>query len=103
MSETHRIELGDHQGETYLLTLRLDPSGENPDDWAATLHYRDAEKNESIEVAAVDNAHGDAHIHRYYRRGDHKEPVDWGPWEAMSRLIENWRTYAEQYAASHTD
>ena len=97
MANQQTYELGDYHGRSYLITRRMDPTDRDPDDWAVTVHYRDRTTGEAVEVAKVDNAHGQTHIHRFYRREDPREPVDWGPWEAMSRLMEKWKTFAEEH------
>lgn len=68
-----------------------------PDDSVVTVYYRDEERDENVEIARVDTAHGFTHFDRLYRRDKPKDRVEWDFWEAMDHLDRNWRTYAEAF------
>jgi len=97
MAEEFEYDLGSYQGRTYLLRIRGEPDCEQPDDFAVVLRYNSSANEDSTAIARVDTAHGHTHFDKLYRRGEPKEAVDWGLWEAVEELIENWRGYAESY------
>lgn len=97
MTESITNELGSHRGRDYFLHIRATPGFNDPADFAVVIYYKDASSEETIEVAKVDQAHGYTHFDRLYRRGEPKDRVDWGIWEAAEQLRENWRTYAENF------
>lgn len=90
-------ELGGYRNRRYFLRVRVEPDFDAPEDFAVVVFYRVPERDETVEIARVDTAHGYTHFDRLYRRDEPKERVDWGLWEAVRRLRENWRTYAESF------
>jgi len=101
MTDEFSQELGTHRGRRYFLRGRADPTDKQPDDFSVTVYYKDASRNEHIEVARVDTAHGYTHFDKLYRRDQPKDAVDWTYWEAVTELMENWRTYAQNYDSAH--
>lgn len=97
MTDKDTIELGRYQGRRYQLTYRVIPDAQNPAEFAIMVYYRDASKVKNVEIARVDTAHGSTHIHRLYRRDKKNEKVNWSFWEAVSKLTDRWRQYAESY------
>jgi hypothetical protein len=94
----HLVEiLGTYRGHEYLLRVRVEPSFDAPEEFAGVVYHRDPDAGENVEIARIDTAHGFTHFDRLYRRDQPKERVDWGLWEAVRRLRENWRTYAESF------
>lgn len=67
-----------------------DGSRKNPSEFAAVVYYRDAASERNVEVAKVDTAHGYTHLHQYYRRDEPIVELDWGFWETVSKISENW-------------
>ena len=101
MTDTLTYDLGEYRGRQYLLRGRADPADEQPDDFSVTVYYKDASQDEHVEIARVDTAHEYTHFDQLYRRDEPKEDVDWGYWEAVKKLMENWRTYAKNYDSAH--
>lgn len=97
MTRDLREELGQYRGRIYHLHARCDPGFNNPEEFAVTIYYKNPEREETIEVARVDTAHGDTHIDKLWRPSEPSESVDWGVWEAMSQLKQNWRRYADRH------
>lgn len=81
----------------YFLTVRVKPSFDRPQEFAVVVHYDDPKTESNPETARVDTAHGYTHFDKLYRRGQSKEPLDVGLWEAVGRLKNNWRRCAESY------
>lgn len=96
-----RYELGTYEGRRYFLGGRAEPTAQRPEQFSVSVYYRDPETKSNVEIARVDTAHGYTHFDQLYRRDENKEPVDWSYWEAIERLLENWRVYAENYERSH--
>jgi hypothetical protein len=102
MADTSKIELTPpYRGRLYFLHGWAEPSEQQPDEFSVNIHYKDAEAEETIQVARVDTSHGYTHFDQLYRRDQPKKEVDWGYWEAFEKLSENWRTYAENYEKAH--
>ncbi len=90
-----------YQGRRYFIRGEPKSPGQDPDDFAVMIYYKDASTEEEVQIARVDTAHGYTHFDKLYRRDQPKEAVDWGYWEAISELMENWRVYAESYENAH--
>lgn len=101
MTDELTYELGTFSGHRYILRGHAEPTDEQPDEFSVTVYYRNASTEENVEVARIDTAHGYVHFDRLYRRDQPKEKVDWGYWEAVTELMENWRTYARNYDNAH--
>jgi hypothetical protein len=97
MTETVTYDLGRYRSRTYILHGEDSSPHAPSDDFVVTVYYRDEERDENVEIARVDTAHGFTHFDRLYRRGEPKERVEWDFWEAMDHLDRNWRTYAESF------
>lgn len=90
-------ELGIYRGRRYFLHVRAEPDFDAPEDFAVVVCYRETEGEEAVEIARVDTAHGYTRFDGLYRRDEPKERIDRGLWQAVRRLRENWRTYAESF------
>jgi len=90
-------ELDTYRGRLYFLRANAEPGQEDPEEFAVIVYYNSTD--ERIEIAKVDNAHGYTHFHKYYRRGEPEEEVDWGFWDAVRELSENdnWKRWAEEH------
>lgn len=97
MTEPISYDLGQYQSRTYILRGEDSSPHAPPDDFVVTVYYRDEERDENVEIARVDTAHGFTHFDRLYRRDTPKERVEWDFWDAMDHLDRNWRTYAETF------
>jgi hypothetical protein len=62
-----------------------------------TLYYNDANSEENVQIAKIDNSHGYVHFGRLYRRDEPKDEMDLTFWEAVEHIEGNWRTYARNY------
>jgi hypothetical protein len=97
MTHEQEYDLGTYKQHRYFLRLRADPNFENIDDFAVTIYYKDAQKEERIQIARVDTSHGYTHFDRLYRRDEPKDTVDWGLWETVEQFNSEWRTWAESH------
>lgn len=97
MSDEYMDLLGYFENRAYFLTVRATPSLNQPREFAVVLHYRDPEVDSEVEIARIDTAHGNVHFDKLYRRDQPKESLDVGLWDAIARLRNNWRQYAESY------
>lgn len=87
--------LGTHRGFDFRIRGRVDDPADTTRDFAVVVFTR--HRGDTIQVVRVDDSHGFTHIDRLYRRDAPKERVDWGFWEAVSRLSTDWRRYAERH------
>lgn len=102
--EIFSTQLGTYRERIYYVRGESkDGSRKNPDEFAVIVYCRDAASGRNVEVTKVDTAHGYTHLHRFYRRGEPTVEVDWGFWEAVSEMAENWQTYAERFERSQSD
>lgn len=101
MTDELTYELGTYRGRRYILRGRAEPTDKQPEEFAVTVYYRNASNEESIEVARINTAHGSVHFDRLYHREQPKDDIDLGYWEAVTELMENWRTYAKNYENAH--
>ena len=97
MTDEYTEPLGHYQGYPYFLTVRAKPSFDQPREFAVVVQYDDPETESNPEVARIDTAHGYTHFDKLYRRDQPKEPLDVDLWDAIGRLENNWRRYAESY------
>lgn len=95
--------LGRRNGRPYFLVLRATPGFEDPRSFAVVVYYNDSVSEEQTEIARIDTAHGFTHFEKLYRRDRPKEPVEFGPWEAVMHLGANWRRYADRYDDAHAE
>ena len=100
MTYEDRQRLGPYRDEVYYLYLRAEPGLNDPEEFAAVV-FRDTADGENVQIARIDTEHGYTHFDKLYRRDQPKEKVEWGYWEAVEKLMENWRTYAENYEQAH--
>ena len=101
MSEKATSSLGDYYDRTYYLTIRVTPSFNDVEEFAVSVHYRNPDAEETVQVARIDTEHGYTHFDKLYRRDQPKEPIDVDVWEAAECLEANWRQYAQSYEQSH--
>lgn len=99
--QTHETEIGEYRTRSYFLRLRAAPNYNTPVDFAVTVYYRDADREERIEIARIDTSHGYTHFDKLYHREQPKEEVDMGLWQAAEKLESEWRRYAKQYHRNH--
>lgn len=97
MSETFQYELKPNRDRPYFIKVRATPSVHNPQEFAVTVFYKDADSGQNTEIARIDTSHGYAHFDKLFRRDQPKEEVDLDLWEAVQQLRNNWQTYAEMY------
>lgn len=97
MTESRSYTLGEYGGRDYILALRADPGFNELEEFAVTVYFRDELSDANIQIARIDTADGFTHFDRLYRRDEQKDPVDLGLWEAVEKLSENWRTYAQSF------
>lgn len=97
MTDHFTDELGGYRDRRYFPRVRAEPSFDAPEEFAVVVFFRETDRRATVEIARVDTAHGYTHFDRLYRRDEPKERVDWDLWEAVGRLRENWRTYAESF------
>jgi hypothetical protein len=98
----------ERRGTMYNIGVRLDPSINNVESFAAILFFqlRDGTR---VEVAKVDNSQhegeDDIHIDRYYREvgANIKQfDPDIEGWEdGVDHLIDNWKEFADRYYENH--
>lgn len=100
MTDEYMDFLGYFEGRPYFLTVRATPSLNRPREFAAIPHYQDPDTDSEVEVARIDTAHGHVHFDKLYRRDQPKEPLNADLWDAIGRLENNWRRYAERYSSS---
>ena len=81
--------------------LHLEPEAEDPNEFAVVSYYRDSSERRNVEIIRIDTAHGFTHIDRLYLENQGKEEVEWGLWEAVEDVTENWRRYARLYEDNH--
>lgn len=102
--EIFSTQLGTYRERTYYVRGESkDESRKNPGEFAVVVYFRDATSGRNVEVAKVDTAHGYTHLHQFYRRDEPTVEVDWGFWEAVSKMVDNWQTYAERFERSRDD
>lgn len=97
MANEYTERLGCHDGDQYFLTVRARPSFDRPVEFGVVVHYHDNTVDSNVEIARVDTAHGRVHFDKLYRRDQPKERLDVGLWEAVTKLRNDWRRYAEIY------
>ncbi|WP_132058157.1 DUF7718 family protein [Halorussus amylolyticus] len=66
-------------------------------EFGVIVHCADPGTGPNVEIARIDTAHGHVHIDTLYRRDEPKEPLDVSLWEAVARLKNDWRRYAESH------
>ena len=102
MDRFYTTLLGTYQDRDYYLTVSGEPSINDIQEFAVTIHYDDPQTRETVEIARIDTSHGYVHFDRLYRANQPKDPVDMEtPWEAEEHLREHWRQYAASYARNH--
>lgn len=103
MERFYSYQLGTHDGRVYHLTVSGEPSINDVEQFAVTVHYNDPVTEQSVEIARIDTSHGFVHFDRLYRADQPKETLDIEtPWEAEGLLRDRWRQYAETFARNHT-
>lgn len=95
------IDLGFYRGRQYQLRYRGDPSPTVPDDFAVVVYFIDPETSDHIEVVRIDNSDGFTHMDCLYRRDTPKRELDLGMWEAVEKLSDEWKSYAEEHLKVH--
>lgn len=90
-----------YRGRHYFIHGEPKTPGADPEEFAVTVYYKDSSTEETVEIARVDTAHGFTHFDQLYRKGQPKKEVEWGYWKAVEKLLENWRTYAQNYDDAH--
>lgn len=98
-----RFEPGTYRQRQYFLHGSANPTAETPEAFSVVVYYTDSRTDANVEIARVDTSHGHTHFDRLYRRDEPRDAVDWTYWEAVERLLANWRTYAESYGQAHGD
>jgi hypothetical protein len=70
---------------------------DNVTDFAISIYYK--EDGDSIEIVRIDDSHGYTHIDKIYtEKDDIKENMsELTFWEAMDRLMNNWKKYAKYH------
>jgi len=102
MSETYTRLVGHFQGRPYFITVSVSPSFNDIEEFAVSLHYNNPRREDDVQVARIDTAHGGVHFDRLYRRDQPKdETVEFSVWEAEARIEAQWRRYADHYAENH--
>lgn len=102
MDRFYSYQLGRYDGRPYHLSVCGEPSLNDVDAFAVTVHYDDPRTEETVEIARIDTNHDTVHFDRLYRECQPKDPLAIRtPWEAEERLREHWRQYAESYASNH--
>lgn len=77
--EIFSTQLGTYRERAYFVRGESkDGSRKNPSEFAIVVYYRDASREQNVEVAKVDTAHGYTHLHRFYRRDEPTVKSDWG-------------------------
>lgn len=100
MQELPSGQVGTYREKPLHLATRATDSINPHQDFAVVLYYKRPSRG-TVEIAKVDDSHGTTHIHRYYRRDQPKETVNWSMWEAIGVLIENCVDFAERYDNAH--
>lgn len=101
MDRFYNYKLGTYAEREYVLSVNGAPSIDNVEEFAVTVHFYDETTEETVEIARIDTAHGEAHFDKLFRRDQPKEPLDVNYLEAEELLRENWRRYAESYQETH--
>ena len=102
MDRFYTTLLGTYQDHDYFLPVSGEPSVNDIQEFAVTIHYDDPKTRETVEIARIDTSHGYVHFDRLYRADQPKEPVNTETsWEAEEHLRKHWRQYAESYARNH--
>ena len=103
MGRFYTTLLGSYRGQNYYLTVSGEPSINNVQDFAVTVHYDDPQTTETVEIARIDTSHDYVHFDRLYRADQGTDAVEIEtPWEAEAYLRAPWRQYADSYAHNHT-
>jgi hypothetical protein len=94
-------ELGQYRQNKYQLHVRVNPSLDDPQDFAVTIYYRRRD-GETVNIARIDNSDvhdGEIHLDRDYREDDAERKdydIDVESWEeAADFLEERWRKFAD--------
>lgn len=103
MSKELTYLLGRWNGRPYFLVLRATPHFEEVCSFAVVVYYNDPLSEKQVEIARIDTAHGFTHFDKLYRRDRPKDPVEFGPWEAVEHFDANWRRYADRYDDAHAE
>ncbi len=102
MDRFYTTLLGTYRDHDYYLTVSGDPSIDDIQEFAATIHYDDPHTRKQVEIARIDTSHGYVHFDRLYRADQPTDAVDMEtPWEAEAHLREHWRQYADSYDRNH--
>lgn len=95
------IDLGRFKGEHYHLLYRGDPNICSPDDFAVVVYYVDGITGDHVEIVRIDNSDGFTHMDCLHRRDHQKREVSLSMWEAVEKLLDEWRMYADGYRNAH--
>ncbi|WP_449272270.1 DUF7718 family protein [Halorussus ruber] len=95
------IDLGSYRGRQYQLRYRGDPTLTEPDDFAVVVLFVNPRTGDHVEVVRIDNSDGFTHMDCLYRRDEPKRELDLGMWEAVEKLTDEWRSYAEEHLKVH--
>ncbi|WP_435155566.1 DUF7718 family protein [Haladaptatus sp. DFWS20] len=97
MPEEYTSLLGHYENRPYFLTVRVSPNFNHITDFAVTVHYNDSEIENEVQIARIDTAHGFMHLDKFFRPNEPKATFNGTIWDAIDRLSDNWRRYAESY------
>ena len=98
MRNGNSFALKSYRGREYYLFHYDKPE---PGEFCVNVYYEDPDTEENVEIARVDTAHNSVHFDQLHRRDQPVKEVDWTYGEAIERLTENWRKYAETYEKNH--
>ncbi|WP_049969413.1 DUF7718 family protein [Haladaptatus cibarius] len=79
------------------MTVRTSSNFNHVSDFAVTIHNNDDETESEVQVARIDTAHGVTHFDKLFRPDEPKASFDGTICDAIDRLTDNWRRYAESY------
>lgn len=107
---TYTVSLGTHRQTTYSIGVRLDPTIDNVESFAAVLFF-ELQDGTRIQIAKVDNTphrdHPPIHVDRYYREPgraskDFDTHID--TWmDAEAYLRDNWQRFVQTYRRNYGD
>ena len=78
MDRFYTTLLGTYRGHDYYLTVSGEPSINDVQAFAVTIHYDDPQTRGTIEIARIDTSHGYIHFDRLYRADQPKGPPRYG-------------------------
>ena len=107
---TYKVSLDTHRQTTYSIGVRLDPTIDNVESFAAILFFA-LKDGTRVQIAKVDNTlHSDQpaiHVDRYYREPNHELKdfdTDIETWmEAEAYLRDNWQRFVRTYRRNYGD